>query len=116
MFRQLKKITLGNWILIGMILGLIVGLFLNLYVDNNFIKDFILMDNVFYLGGNIFIRLMKMLVVPLVFCSIVNAMSSISDFRIYATALSEEDILELYHTSATIDNKGNIYARELVEI
>ena len=38
-----------------------------------------------------------------------------SDFRVYVTALTEEQILELYHTSGTIDNKGNIYARELVE-
>ena len=81
MFYRLKRISLGNWILIGMILGLIVGLFLNLFVNNYFIKDFILMDNIFYLGGNIFIRLMKMLVVPLVFCSIVVGMSSISDIR-----------------------------------
>lgn len=39
-----------------------------------------------------------------------------SDFRIYATALTEAQIKELYNTSATIDNNGNIYARELVEI
>lgn len=39
----------------------------------------------------------------------------LSDFRIYATALTDDQILELYNTSATIDNKGNIYARELVE-
>ncbi len=81
MFNQLKKISLGNWMLISLILGLIAGLYLNLYVHDNFIKDFILIDNVFYLGGNIFIRLMKMLVVPLVFCSIVVGMYSISDIR-----------------------------------
>jgi len=39
----------------------------------------------------------------------------LSDFRIYATELTDEQILELYHTSTTIDNKGNIYSRELVE-
>ena len=81
MFYRLKKISLGNWILIGMILGIIVGLFLNLFVNNHFIKDIILIDNVFYLGGNIFIRLMKMLAVPLVFCSLVVGVSSISDIR-----------------------------------
>ncbi len=37
------------------------------------------------------------------------------DFRIYATALSESDIKELYSTSMTIDNKGNILPRELSE-
>ena len=39
----------------------------------------------------------------------------ISDVRAYVTALTAEQILELYNTSATIDNKGNIYAREVVE-
>jgi Na+/H+-dicarboxylate symporter len=81
MLNRFKKISLGNWIFIGMFLGVIVGLFLNLFVDNHFIKDVILMDNVFYLGGNIFIRLMKMLVVPLVFCSLVVGVSSLSDIN-----------------------------------
>ena len=81
MLNKLKKISLGNWILIGMVLGLIFGLFLNFHVHNTFIKDIIFMDNVFYLGGNLFIKLMKMLVVPLVFCSIVVGVASISDIK-----------------------------------
>lgn len=44
-----------------------------------------------------------------------NYDGNISDFRIYATALTEDQILELYHTSATIDNNGNVYAREVIE-
>ena len=43
------------------------------------------------------------------------ANASISDFRIYATALTEEQVLELYHTSGTIDHEGNFYAREFDE-
>jgi Na+/H+-dicarboxylate symporter len=81
MLGKLKSISLGNWILIGMILGLIVGLLLNFYVTDPFIKDIVLMNNVFYLGGSLFIKLMKMLVVPLVFFSIVVGVASISDIR-----------------------------------
>ena len=81
MMGKLKNIGLGNWILIGMVLGLIVGLFLNFFVKDPFIKNTILMNNVFHLGGTVFIRLMKMLVVPLVFCSIVVGVASISDVK-----------------------------------
>ncbi len=81
MISKLKRISLGNWILIGMVLGLIFGLILNFGVHDYFIKNVIFMDNVFYLGGNLFIKLMKMLVVPLVFCSIVVGVASISDIK-----------------------------------
>ncbi|WP_405280226.1 dicarboxylate/amino acid:cation symporter [Methanobrevibacter sp.] len=81
MLDEFKKISLGNWILIGMILGFIVGLILNFWVKDPFIKDIVLIDNVFYIGGTVFIKLMKMLVVPLVFCSIVVGVASISDIR-----------------------------------
>ncbi|MBQ2832237.1 dicarboxylate/amino acid:cation symporter [Methanobrevibacter sp.] len=81
MISRLKEISLGNWMLIGMILGLIVGLILNFYVNDPFIKNVILIDNVFTLGGTGFIKLMKMLVVPLVFFSIVVGVASISDIK-----------------------------------
>ena len=39
-----------------------------------------------------------------------------SDVRIYATALSDEDIKELYQTAATIDKNGTLLGYELVEV
>lgn len=44
-----------------------------------------------------------------------NLAGYISDYRIYATALSAEDILELYNTPAFIDNKQNFFAYEFIE-
>ena len=40
----------------------------------------------------------------------------LSDFRIYCTALSTEDILALYKKSTYIDNEGNLYGAELREV
>ena len=42
--------------------------------------------------------------------------SYFSDFRVYITALTADQVTELYNTSVAIDNNGNIYSRELVEI
>lgn len=39
-----------------------------------------------------------------------------SDVRIYATALSAEDIADLYKTTASIDDNSNVYGYELQEI
>lgn len=40
----------------------------------------------------------------------------VSDLRIYTTALTAEQIKELYNTSVTIDKDGNVYARGVQEI
>lgn len=39
----------------------------------------------------------------------------LSDFRIYATVLSEEDIIDLYTTRGSIDNQGDIFIKEINE-
>lgn len=76
-----KKLSLTSKIFIGLLTGLLVGIFLNLLVPNGYIRDTILVDGIFYVIGNGFIRLMKMLVVPLVFCSLVCGASAIGDTK-----------------------------------
>ena len=39
----------------------------------------------------------------------------IDDIRVYATALSDEDILELYQTRGSIDSHGNLYVQGIKE-
>ncbi len=102
MNNRLKEISLGNWILISMVLGLIVGLILNFYITDPFIKNVILIDNVFYLGGTLFIKLMKMLVVPLVFCSIIVGVTSISDIRKIGTIGGRVILIYLLTTALAV--------------
>ena len=40
---------------------------------------------------------------------------NLSDFRIYSTALSADDVKDLYETSASIDNHGVLHAYDIVE-
>ena len=42
-------------------------------------------------------------------------MGSLSDFRLYSTALSADDIMELYKSPISIDNMGNIYCSDFKE-
>lgn len=81
MIKQVSKFSLNNWIFIAMILGFLLGLILNIGIPDSFIKNTILIDNILYFGGTAFMNLMKMLVVPLIFSSIVVATASISNTR-----------------------------------
>lgn len=44
-----------------------------------------------------------------------NFYGYIDDVRVYATALSDTDILELYQTRASIDNIGNLFTTEIIQ-
>lgn len=79
--KEKKKMGLTTRIFIGLISGLIVGVIFNLFVPSSYVRDTIIVDGIFYVIGNGFIRLMKMLVVPLVFCSLVCGASAIGDTK-----------------------------------
>lgn len=76
-----KKIGLTSKIFIGLIGGLILGVILNLWVPSSYFRDTVLVEGIFYVIGNGFIRLMKMLVVPLVFFSLICGSSAIGDTK-----------------------------------
>ncbi len=65
----------------GLAAGLAVGIILNLFVPESYFRDTILIDGAFNIIGNGFIRLMKMLVVPLVLCSLVCGSAAIGDMK-----------------------------------
>ena len=69
--------SLTSKILIGMSSGLLVGSFISFLglEDNQYIKIY-LIDGFLYIGGQIFISLLKLMVVPLVFFSLTSGVSS----------------------------------------
>lgn len=79
--EEKKKMGLTSKIFIGLIAGAIAGIILNYFVPSGYIKDTVLINGVLYLVGQGFIRLMQMLVVPLVFCSLVCGSMSIGDTK-----------------------------------
>lgn len=65
-------------ILFAMLLGVIVGTILNKYVDSEFVQKYLL-GFVFKIGSKGFIKLIKMVVVPLVLCSLVVGTSEMGN-------------------------------------
>ena len=81
MERNNKKINLTTRIFVALIIGAIFGIILHYIVPTSDFKDKVLIEGVFYIIGNGFLRLMQMLVVPLVFCSLVCGASAIGDTK-----------------------------------
>ena len=75
-----KKFNLTTRIMLSLILGAIVGSILYFLPASSFKTD-ILVNGIFYIVGNGFIRMMQMLVVPLVFVSIVCGSAAIGDTK-----------------------------------
>ena len=77
---KVRKIGLTTKILISLILGFITGLILN-KMGPSYIRDTILVNGLFEMLGQVFLRGIKMMVVPLVFVSLVNGAASMSDIK-----------------------------------
>lgn len=76
-----KKTNITKKIFLSLILGMIVGLILYYVIPEGMIRDQFLINGLFYVVGNGFLRAMQMLVVPLVFCSLVTGSMSIGDTK-----------------------------------
>lgn len=76
-----KKLGLTSKIFIALICGMILGIVMHYFVPKGHIKDDIIIDGIFYLLGQMFIRAMQMLVVPLVFFSIADGCRNMGDTK-----------------------------------
>lgn len=81
MTGEKKKIGLTTQIFIALILGAVVGVALYMFASDIAPVQNILVNGILYVVGQGFIRLMQMLVVPLVFCSLICGATAIGDSK-----------------------------------
>ncbi|BBO91722.1 dicarboxylate/amino acid:cation symporter [Desulfosarcina ovata] len=82
MEKQSKGIDLQWKILIGIVAGIGIGMGINMAMGAGITSGpLYVMKTVFQYGGDIFIRLLRMLIVPLVFASIFMAVANLGDVR-----------------------------------
>ena len=76
-----KKIGLSTQIFIALLIGALFGVVIHYWIPSGYIKDTVIVEGVLYVVGQGFIRLMQMLVVPLVFCSLICGSMAIGDTK-----------------------------------
>lgn len=72
-------------IFIALLTGAVCGVLIHYYMPEGYFRDTILINGILYVLGNGFIRLMQMLAVPLVFCSLVCGAMAIGDTKTLGT-------------------------------
>ena len=76
-----KELGLSTQIFISLLIGALFGVVIHYWVPSSYIKDTVIVEGVLYVVGQGFIRLMQMLVVPLVFCSLICGSMAIGDTK-----------------------------------
>ena len=81
MAEEKRTIGLSTKIFISLLLGAAAGIAVNYGLPSGYFKDTILVNGILYVIGNGFIRLMQMLVIPLVMCSLICGAMAIGDTK-----------------------------------
>ena len=97
-----KKLSLSTIIFIALLTGAIFGILIHYFIPEGYFRDTILINGILYVLGNGFIRLMQMLVVPLVFCSLVCGAMAIGDTKTLGTVGVKTIIFYLFTTALAV--------------
>ena len=103
-----KKLT--KQIIAGMVLGLLCGILMNQLVPKDSSFFAFMVDGIFKLGGTGFVRLLKMLVVPLVTFSLISGVCSLGDIKALGRVGGRALILYTLTTAVAITT-GIIFAK-----
>lgn len=97
-----KKLGMTTLIFIGLFLGAFTGIILYYFVPSGYVRDTVLVDGIFYVVGQGFLRLMQMLVVPLVFCSLICGSAAIGDTKTLGKVGVKTIVFYLFTTALAI--------------
>lgn len=101
---QTAKVSLTAKVLMGMALGIIVGLFINytgLNAPGSFI-NFYIVDGLFHIVGTMFVKALKMLVVPLVLFSLICGVCGIGNLSTLGRVGLKSFLLYILTTAVAI--------------
>ena len=97
-----KKLSLSTINFIALLTGAVFGILIHYFIPEGYFRDTILINGILYVLGNGFIRLMQMLVVPLVFCSLVCGAMAIGDTKTLGTVGVKTIIFYLITTALAV--------------
>ena len=97
-----KKLSLSTIIFIALLTGAVFGILIHYFIPEGYFRNTILINGILYVLGNGFIRLMQMLVVPLVFCSLVCGAMAIGDTKTLGTVGVKTIIFYLITTALAV--------------
>ena len=97
-----KNLSLSTIIFIALLTGAVFGILIHYFIPEGYFRDTILINGILYVLGNGFIRLMQMLVVPLVFCSLVCGAMAIGDTKTLGTVGIKTIIFYLITTALAV--------------
>ena len=100
--RERRKLGLTTIIFISLLLGAATGITLHYLVPGGYVRDTIIINGIFYVVGNGFLRAMQMLVVPLVFCSLICGSMAIGDTKTLGKVGVRTIVFYLFTTAAAI--------------
>ena len=76
----MKKKNITQNILLAFLIGILIGILFNFLKEPFPSLHEIIVNEIFKFGGDLFLKILKMLVVPIVFCSLICGVCSLNDF------------------------------------
>ena len=100
--KEKKPMGLSTKIFVALIVGALLGVGIHYFMPAGFVRDTIIIEGVFYVVGQGFIRLMQMLVVPLVFCSLICGSMAIGDTKTLGKVGIKTVLFYLFTTAVAV--------------